>query len=80
MGVETDGLRVAAWVVARVHAEVEFSHQGMEAAMTYLCSYETLAAIFAVEITKSGIKFEKDLLPWEVLLLSQEHNKLVDIP
>jgi hypothetical protein len=34
VGVETDGLRVAAWVVPRVHAEVEFSHQGVEAAVT----------------------------------------------
>lgn len=33
-GVETNGLRVAAWVATRVHPEVEFSHQGVEAAVT----------------------------------------------
>jgi len=34
VGVETYGLRVAAWVVARVNPEVKLSHQGVEAAVT----------------------------------------------
>jgi hypothetical protein len=79
-GVKPDSLAVAAWVRALVDTVVEFRHHRVEGAVIDLSCDEALATIGAVEVREAGEEFQEDLLPGQVLLLSQIHNELVDVP
>jgi len=80
MSIETDSLRVATGVVTSVYTEIELRNISVKAAVSDLGSDETFTAIIAREVAESCIEFEEDLLPREVLLLTQEHHEFVDVP
>ena len=52
----------------------------MEATVIHIGTYESLSAVITFKVAQTSIEFHKDLFPRQVLLLSQEHDKLIDVP
>jgi hypothetical protein len=78
--IETDSLRITAWVITRIHAKVKLWNHGVEATVAKLCANKTLTTIFTVKITEPSIKFEENFSTRDVLFLSKIHHELVDVP
>lgn len=67
-------------LLSLVGAIGELRGHRMEATVVQFAGDEPIVAVLARELAKPGKELHKDFLPGEILLLSQEHDELVDVP
>jgi len=79
-GVEPHSLAAATGVVPLVQAVAELWSHGMEGAVVHLCSNETISAVTTGKLRETSVKLEESLLPRKILLLTEVHNELIDVP
>ena len=79
VGVETRGSLIAAGVARKVFLEEEVGRLRVRTAVVDLSADKLLIACHALEFLQACKHLPKDFLPAD-LLLSQEHDELVDVP